>query len=343
MCCRNQLSLITKASIAARLIAMLILILAAVVFTTGCPRDSGEKEADSQDIDIGAMDTSESSDQIPIRLYFYDRMATVLVPVTRMVDKSLPYPKVIFDEMIEGPHASMLLARTIPEETQVISAVVDEDLLTLDLSREVVSYGGGSTYEIGLVLSLEHAAKQIPGVTRLQILIDGSKQDYLPEGTGIRAPMLVPVWVNNFDPAEDSKKICAYFVLRNTGYLVPSSIAAETPDELYKKLTDEYTYGGIYEAGLLDIEFSLREEKGTIVVSLDDSLMELERDKAVSVVKSLVFTVYSFVQSRVGFQGYRVEYNGEEVVTLFDVDLSMESCASSLARINSEELYDSNR
>lgn len=274
----------------------------------------------------------------PIRLYFYDRQATVLVPVTRYVSEELEYPKVIFDEMTKGPVQVNELAKTIYDGTIVLSARVANDVLTLDFSKEVIGYGGGSVAELGLILSLQHAAKQIEGVKRLEFMIETERVEYLPEGTGVKEPILLTPFVNNFDPAADDTKVEMYLMLTNTQYLVPTAIAANDPAQIASKLKDPMTYGGIFDDSLLSINFDIKSSNKAkmIAIQLDDTLLELPEDKREIAVKSIVYSVFSFVETRADHDEFQVTYNGDEIVTLLNLDLTKKSVAESISLINEE-------
>lgn len=306
----------------------------------GCKEKPKETETDFQQVYKGLTSLpAETESKRPVRLYFYDGQAALLVPVTRYVPKESDYPAVIFSEMIKGPAAGTKLARAIPEKTLLLGVSREAGLLTIDLSEDVRGYGGGSATEIGLVNSILYAARQIEGLDSVQLKIEGKIIEYLPEGTDISHPIQIPIFDNNYDPAPDEKKFTAFLVLRGAPFLVPTAIAALNPEELTAKLKSEYTYGGLFDAGILDIEFSIEKSQkkaDAIVVNLNDSLMKLEKQRGALLIRSLACTVYNFVLARPDYSAYTFRYNGEDVVMLRDVDLSAEGCAEFLSSINLE-------
>ncbi len=312
---------------------------------SGCKKVEEKPATDFQEVKRSlTLLPPEAGGKRPIRLYFYDGQAALLVPVTRFVTGDRDYPQVIFEELIKGPADRKKLARAIPEKTKLLGVEIDNGVLTLDFSEDVREYGGGSATEIGLVNSVLYSSRQIEGVESVQFKIGGNVVEYLPEGTDISAPIPIPTFDNNYDPGPDERKFTVFLPLRGAPYLVPAAIAASTPDELTEKLKSEYTYGALFDAGLTEIEFDISSPKKNphaLVVNLDDSLLKLEKQRCEIIVKSLACTVYNFALSHSGFSAYAFKYNGEEVVMLFDVDLTGEGCVKYISELNLEGLNDS--
>ena len=320
-------------------------IAALILAAFGCKKVETDKPTDFQEVKKGLTSLPSATDtEIPIRLYFYDSQAALLVPVTRFVSKERVYPAVIFEEMLKGPAPGMKLARTIPEAALLLGIELGDGVLTIDLSEEIRGYGGGSVTEIGLVNSILYASRQIEGAEFVQILIDGIVVEYLPEGTDISHPIPIPVFDNNYDPGEDGRKFTAFLPLRGAPLMVPAAIAATTPNELYEKLNRKFTYGGLFDAGLTEIEFSIERSKSrsdAIEVGIDDSLLKLEKERIEAVVRSLACTVYNFTLARPDYSAYAFFYAGDEVVMLKGIDLTAEGCAAFISEINLEVSDDS--
>lgn len=69
----------------------------------------------------------------------------------------------------------------IPEGTEVLSVDIYGGMLLLDVSADILNYGGGSAYELALVRQIMVNAAEIEGVESVTLLIDGERT-YLPEG-----------------------------------------------------------------------------------------------------------------------------------------------------------------
>jgi len=162
-------------------------------------------------------------------LFFAEGEATLTVPESRVVQtqSSNPTPQEIarlaFEELIKGPSRKAELVPTIPPKTRLLSVSLSGDLLTVDFSRELVSYGGGATYEINLLNSILTTAAFIPNVRRVQILIDGARRDYLPEGLPIGEPLEAQFFPNRLTPSEDRLAV-VWLRLRQVG-MVPVTIS----------------------------------------------------------------------------------------------------------------------
>lgn len=272
-----------------------------------------------------------------IKLYFYDPQATLLVPVTRLIAGNSPMPETAFRELAAGPAGGSPLIKTIPDGTKLNASKIESGVMTLDWSPELTAYGGGSTMEIGLVQSILFTAGQFEEVSSVQFLIGGEKKDYLPEGTGIREPFPIPKWINDFGSGDEEDKFQAYLVIRGKNLLAPITISAADPAELYRRLKDPRTYGGVFDSAPVEIGFVLSlEGRSRVVLGLDKSLMDIQLERRAPVVRALACTVYNFVLSKPEFGSMKVTYNNEEAVSLFDVDLSEAGIAAWLSEINLE-------
>jgi hypothetical protein len=221
--------------------------------------------------------------------------------------------------------------------TKILDCSIDHDLLTVDLEGKAFSYGGGSVAELGLVMSILYAAGQLDGVERLQLLFDGKKLEYLPEGTGVKEPIVIPNLRNNFDPASNDTKVEVYLVLRDGGYIVPIAIAVADSAELYKKLKDPTTYGAFFDDSLLKLDYEFMDEKaGQLNVSFEVSQSAVPEASRSACVRALAYTVDSFVKAKPNYKTFAFDLEGDEVVALFDVDVTMEGVETSLETINRE-------
>lgn len=140
-----------------------------------------------------------NDDQKGVQVYFYDESASYLIPVT----VPLPYgasqedlPRAALLALLSGPPKNSGLIRTVWPGTRLLNFSIDKGLATVDLSKEVTGYGGGSTAETSLVNSLLFTLTQFNEINRVQLLIEGEKREYLPEGTIINKPLRRPDSIN---------------------------------------------------------------------------------------------------------------------------------------------------
>ncbi len=81
----------------------------------------------------------------------------------------------IVEQLIKGPTDPDLF-RTIPAETKVRDVKTDDSICYVDLSADFINkFEGGSTPERLAVYSIVNSLTELPGVKKVQILIEGNK------------------------------------------------------------------------------------------------------------------------------------------------------------------------
>ncbi|HHV29246.1 GerMN domain-containing protein [Acetivibrio mesophilus] len=96
--------------------------------------------------------------------------------------------------MLATKPANERIYSQIPSGVEVLDSRIDEDLLVLDLNKEIKNYGGTAREE-GILKQILYSMKQIKDVNKIQILIEGKKGN-LPEGTEISGQLLLPTEIN---------------------------------------------------------------------------------------------------------------------------------------------------
>lgn len=113
-----------------------------------------------------------------IVLYFADQDGSFVHPEARQirVDPDISeteFIKVALLELISGPTQSTLY-RTIPQETNVRSVVLDGDLVKVDFSEEIISkHWGGATGEAMTVNSLVATLTGFPDIKQVLLTTEG--------------------------------------------------------------------------------------------------------------------------------------------------------------------------
>ncbi|OIQ59106.1 spore germination protein GerM [Moorella thermoacetica] len=141
----------------------------------------------------------KDGNQKGVQVFFNDADARFFVPVTVALPPgsgadNLPRAAVL--ALLAGPPADSGLIRTIWPGTRLLDFKVEGGLATVNFSRQVTGYGGGSAAETALLKSLLFTLTQFPDIDRVQILIEGKKKEYLPEGTAIDKPLARPELLN---------------------------------------------------------------------------------------------------------------------------------------------------
>ena len=158
-------------------------------------------------------------------VYYYDGDAQYFVPVHFPVgDESLPInvrAKKILEKIVAGPPVDHLM-KIIPDGTKINSVKIDGDLVIVDLSADIMSYGGGSAWERGIVRSVVLSMTELPGIKRVQFIIDGEKKEYLPQGTIIVDPISREGGPNTNEYLPQGKSSGYLYYLEKSGrFLVP--------------------------------------------------------------------------------------------------------------------------
>ncbi|NLO89769.1 MAG: GerMN domain-containing protein [Clostridia bacterium] len=142
--------------------------------------------------------SGEMNPEATYKVYFSDPYAMYMVPVTLAASANANLPRKAVEDLLHGPYTEGL-GPTVMRGTRLLGLDVEDGTATVNLSGEALGYGGGSTAEIMFVKSLLLTLGQFPEVKRVQILIEGEKLDYLPEGTEIGKPIEPPKYANLYE------------------------------------------------------------------------------------------------------------------------------------------------
>jgi hypothetical protein len=112
-----------------------------------------------------------------VTLYFTFSAPThfYLVPVTAVVPVSPTPARQALELLIQGPPAGSLLHRNLPADTRILGLSIKDGLATVDFSREITAGAGGSWSEALLIGAITNTLCGVPGVERVQILLEGQK------------------------------------------------------------------------------------------------------------------------------------------------------------------------
>ncbi|QGG49316.1 GerMN domain-containing protein [Heliorestis convoluta] len=94
----------------------------------------------------------------------------------------------IFEQLKTGPRNDQLNT-LIPEETRLLNVYVEEDRVTLDLSKDIYKVNIGSAGEALLVGSLVNSLTSGLNVTYLQILVEGQQVESIAGHVYIAEPL----------------------------------------------------------------------------------------------------------------------------------------------------------
>ncbi len=120
-----------------------------------------------------------SSVETTLTLYFSNGDGTGLVKETRNVHHSsnISMEKLIMEQLIEGPKSSSLVG-TIPSGTTLISVSQVDGVCYVNLSESFRTQSATVPEEITLY-SIVNSLTELPGVTKVQLVINGSTEGYV--------------------------------------------------------------------------------------------------------------------------------------------------------------------
>jgi len=114
-----------------------------------------------------------------ITLYYSNSNADKVVADKREVEisKDTQIERLVFEELQKGPKNEGLVA-TIPKGTRLLSVSTENGICTLNLSKEFVdNHPGGTAGETMTLFSIVNTMTELPGIEKVQFLIEGQKQD----------------------------------------------------------------------------------------------------------------------------------------------------------------------
>ncbi|MDH7577400.1 MAG: GerMN domain-containing protein [Bacillota bacterium] len=140
---------------------------------------------------LSARDTGN-----PAIIYFTDNSGLYLVPVTIFLPDRDHSVAGVLKLLVAGPPAGSSLGPPVWPGTKVLRVEESNGIVTVDLSSEVLAYGGGSAQELALINALVFTLTEFPQVKGVQLLIEGKKRLFLPEGTEVAQPLQRPRQLN---------------------------------------------------------------------------------------------------------------------------------------------------
>lgn len=118
-----------------------------------------------------------NEDDTTVQVFVGDSQAMHVLPLTFEVKSNLEGEELYLATL------DIWAEIVAPKNTEILSVSLESNALTVNISAELVSYGGGSAYEWILLNSLLYTLAGFNEITSVQILVDGETIEYLPEGT----------------------------------------------------------------------------------------------------------------------------------------------------------------
>lgn len=118
------------------------------------------------------------------------------VPVTRILPSAEEVQSATVQELLKGPRSGSGLFSDIPHGTVLRSITVEEGLVSLDFSDQLLAYQGGLTGAENMVNQILLSLSELEGVEQVQILVEGAKVTL--EGLDLTNPLTPPEVYNYF-------------------------------------------------------------------------------------------------------------------------------------------------
>jgi len=162
--------------------AGLVLLLVTLLVGSGCMRNSGGSKP--------PISPSTGGTWVTVVLYFADQQAQYVVPEEREVQQGdEATTELVVRELMAGPDDPYLNA-TIPAGTKLLGVEVMDGVAYVNFSKEFRdNCPGGSASELMTLDSLVYSLTELPEVEKVQILIDGARQDVLAGHATIAEPL----------------------------------------------------------------------------------------------------------------------------------------------------------
>lgn len=166
------------------IIALLSVLLILSVSACG-KKPANSSDAQSPEVSRESEQGNPNSSEVQkVTLYFSDDQAMNLVPEEREAakEKDEAMESVIVHELIKGP-ANTNLGQVIPNGTKLLSAKVTDGIAYIDFSKEFRdNHWGGSAGETITIYAVVDSLCQLPGIEKVQFLLEGDKQESILNG-----------------------------------------------------------------------------------------------------------------------------------------------------------------
>lgn len=271
-----------------------------------------------------------------IFLYFYDKNLEYPVLIQSEIQEpkdSLEWAKLIFDKLKSGPSIEFenYLSKTIPDIATLKEIKIEGDKVILNFSPDILSYKGfGSSSEIAFMYSITLSMTEIPGIKKVQFLVDGK----VVETIGGNFETLKPItrWYYDLNPPpENMYGYPVYYILKISDkfFLSPQVVFTNKKDEaklifekLISPLSPFLTY--IPKDAKLN-SYTIKNEVLSLDLNLDPSKID-SKEKEEYMIKQIVLTFFDSMNVK----EINILINGKKIKLPFGTDLSKSFTKDSL-------------
>jgi hypothetical protein len=203
-----------------------------------------------------------------VTLYFGDQQAEFLLSQVREITKgNETLESAIIAELIKGPQ-NLGQSRTIPEGTKLLSVSVVNGVAYVNFSKELqTKHWGGSAGETMTVYSVVNTLGTLPGIQKVQFLIEGDKQESIFGHMDTSIP-ISPDW--NLSSKKDSGRYVGQIdnnsiEIKISG--VPDTIAAKA-FRLSEEVKVKFNNYGLKTGDQIRFTYSLNEHGQGVITEI---------------------------------------------------------------------------
>lgn len=152
---------------------LIILCIVVLLAAAGCARGILTGKAPSPEVsnETPVVDPIAASERVQVALYFSDWQALHVVPEFREIDNDgTNLAEKVVTELLAGPKEPHLY-RTYPEDAKLIGVEVKEGIAYVNFKSGLNI--AGSAGEVAAIYSLFLTLTDLPGVEKVQVLMDG--------------------------------------------------------------------------------------------------------------------------------------------------------------------------
>ncbi|MDI6860804.1 MAG: GerMN domain-containing protein [Caldisericia bacterium] len=271
-----------------------------------------------------------------IFLYYYDKNLEYPVLIQSEIQEpkdNLEWAKLIFDKLKSGPPTiyENYLSKTIPDIATLKEIKIEGDKVILNFSPDILSYKGfGSSSEIAFMYSITLSMTEIPGIKKVQFLVDGK----IVETIGGNFETLKPItrWYYDLNPPpENMYGYPIYFVLKidDKFFISPQIVFTNKKDEAKlifdKLLTPIKPLETFIPNGAKLNSYSIKNEILSLDIALDPSKID-SKEKEEFMMKQILLTYFDSMNVK----EINISINGKKIKLPFGTDLTKSFTKDSL-------------
>ncbi|MCX8094853.1 MAG: GerMN domain-containing protein [Caldisericia bacterium] len=271
-----------------------------------------------------------------IFLYYYDKNLEFPILIQSEIQEpkdTLEWAKLIFDKLKSGPPLKYenYLSKTIPDVATLKDIKIEGDKLVLNLNPDILSYKGfGSSSEIAFMYSITLSMTEIPGIKKVQFLVDGK----IVETIGGNFETLKPItrWYYDLNPPpENMYGYPVYYILKikDVSFISPQVIFTNKKDAVKlifeKLLTPNNPFLTYLPKDAKLNSYTIKNEILSLDLNFDPSKID-SKEKEELLIKQIVLTFFDSMN----IKEINISINGKKIKLPFGTDLSKSFTKDSL-------------